>query len=281
MKPVPSAELELAPLVELRATDARAGFALSEEAGWNQTVEDWSLLIRLGRAYGIPDPAGRLVATALAVPYPSAFGWIGMVIVHEPYRRRGLASRLTERTIAELRDRDLVPFLDATPAGQAVYERMGFRPVDALARWRGPGGGAAAQELLPLTEVQSVAELDAAAFGTDRSAFLEDLLQRPGALSRHDPAGGFLLARRGRTATYIGPVVAAETATALRLLDSALAAVSGPVLIDVPDRQTDVTKLLSSRGFEKERPFARMALEHDSGFGDPTLVCAAAAPELG
>jgi len=52
-------------------------------------------------------------------------------------------------------------------------------------------------------------------------------------------------------------------------------------LIDVPDRQTDVTKFLSSRGFDKERPFARMALEHDSGFGDPTLVCAAAAPELG
>ena len=150
-----SAELELAPLVELQATDARAGFALSEEADWNQTVEDWSLLIRLGRAYGIPDPAGRLVATALAVPYPSAFGWIGMVIVHEPYRRRGLASRLMERTIAELRDRDLVPFLDATPAGQAVYERMGFRPVDALARWRGPGGGAAAHELPPLTEVRA------------------------------------------------------------------------------------------------------------------------------
>ena len=120
-----------------------------------------------------------------------------------------------------------------------------------------------------------------AAFGTDRSAFLEDLLQRPGALSRHDPAGGFLLARRGRTATYIGPVVAAETATALRLLESALAAVSGPVLIDVPDRQSEVTGLLASRGFEVERPFARMALEHDSGFGDPALVRAAAAPELG
>jgi hypothetical protein len=258
-----------------------AGFALSEEAGWNQTVEDWTLLIRLGRAFGIPGPDGRLVATGLAVPYPSAFGWIGMVIVHEPFRRRGLATRLMERTIGELRDLDLVPFLDATPAGQAVYERMGFRPVDALARWRGPGGGAAAHELPPLTDVQGVAELDAAAFGTDRTAFLEDLLGRPGALSLHDPAGGYLLARRGRTATYIGPVVASETATALRLLESALAAVSGPVFIDVPDRQSEVTGMLASRGFEKERPFARMALEHDSGFGEPALVRASAAPELG
>ena len=90
---------------------------------------------------------GRLVATALACRTPSAFGWIGMVIVHEPYRRRGLASRLMERTIAELRDRDLVRSSTRHRPAQAVYERMGFRPVDALARWRGPEGGAAADEL--------------------------------------------------------------------------------------------------------------------------------------
>jgi len=204
-----------------------------------------------------------------------------MVIVHEPYRRRGLATRLMERTIAELRGRELIAFLDATPAGQAVYERMGFRPVDALKRWRGQGGGSGGDELPTLGGVEEIAELDLAAFGTDRSAFLADLLARPGALSRHEPGGGFLLARSGRTATYIGPVVARETETSLRLIESALAAVAGPVLIDVPDRQTEITRLLTRRGFEAERPFARMALEHDSGFGETALVRASAAPELG
>ena len=48
------AEAGLAPLVEMRETDVPAGFALSEEAGWNQTAEDWALLIRLGRAFGVP-----------------------------------------------------------------------------------------------------------------------------------------------------------------------------------------------------------------------------------
>ncbi len=276
------AEAGLAPLVEMRETDVPAGFALSEEAGWNQTAEDWALLIRLGRAFGIPGSEGRLVATGLAMPYPSAFGWIGMVIVHGPYRRRGLATRLMERSLAELRDRGLVPFLDATPAGRPVYERMGFRAVEALTRWRGQGGGPEAHDLPPLVDVAEIAELDRAAFGVDRSAVLADLLARKGALSRRDHGGdGFLLARTGRTATYVGPVVARETGASLRLLESALAEISGPVLVDVPDCQAEVAGLLAERGFEPERPFTRMALDQDTGFGDPALVRAIAAPELG
>jgi GNAT superfamily N-acetyltransferase len=276
------ADIGVAPIVEMQETDASAGFALSEEAGWNQTAEDWSLLIRLGRAFGVRDRESRLVATALALPYPSDFGWIGMVIVHGPYRRRGLATRLMERSIAELRGRGLVPLLDATPAGAPVYERMGFRPVEALTRWRGGAGRSAPPALPPVADVRDIAELDRAAFGTDRAAFLADLLRRKGAVSLLDPASeGFLLARPGRTATYVGPVVARATGTALRLLESALAAISGPVLIDVPDRQSDVTDLLAGHGFEAQRPLTRMALDHDVGFGDRALVRAIAAPELG
>jgi GNAT superfamily N-acetyltransferase len=275
-------EAGVAPLVELQEADAPGGFELSEEAGWNQTTADWSLLIRLGRAFGLAAPDGRLVASAVAFPYPSGFGWIGMVIVHGPYRRQGLATRLMERSIAELRGQGLIPFLDATPAGQAVYERMGFRAVDALTRWRGSGGPPGADDLPPLDAVDEIAELDRAAFGVDRSAVLADLLARQGAVSRRDPDGdGFVLTRAGRSATYVGPVVAREAAAAVRLLESALVGIPGPVLIDVPDRQAEVIALLAARGFEPERPFARMALDHDSGFGDPELVRTIAAPELG
>jgi GNAT superfamily N-acetyltransferase len=276
------ADTGLATTLEMGPKDVPGAFALSTEAGWNQTAEDWPLLVRLGRGFGATGPEGRLVATALALPYPSSFGWIGMVIVHGPFRRRGLATRLLDRSIADLLDRGLVPFLDATPAGQPVYQRMGFRPVDALTRWRGAGGGPPADPLSPLRDIGDIAELDRLAFGADRSAVLGDLLGRAGAVSLRDHAGdGYLLARTGRTATYIGPVVARETASARRLLEAGLAATSGPVTIDVPDRQEDVAALLSRRGFQPERPFARMALEHDSGYGDPGLIRAIAAPELG
>jgi GNAT superfamily N-acetyltransferase len=271
-----------AGLVEMGEADVPAGFALSEEVGWNQTVEDWSLLVRLGRGFAVTGSEGGIVATAVAFAYPSGFGWIGMVIVHGPYRRRGLSTRLMERTIVELRDRGLVPMLDATPAGQPVYERMGFRAVRALSRWRGEGGGAAAPVLPPVEDVRDIAELDRAAFGADRSAVLADLLGRQGAGSWLDPAGGgYLLSRPGRTATYAGPFVARETETALGLLDSALARISGPVAIDLPDEHSELAQLLTGRGFQRERPLTRMALEHDTPFGEPSLVRAIAAPELG
>ena len=281
MAPI-EADVRLAPLVEMRAADVPGAFALSEEAGWNQTVEDWSLLIRLGRAFAVAGSDRRLVGTALALPYPPEFGWISMVLVHGPYRRRGLATRLLDRAIAELRDRSLVPTLDATPAGRPVYERMGFRPIEALTRWRGQGGGSTLSTLPPVQDVRDIAELDRAAFGADRSAVLADLLGRQRAVSRRDPReGGFLLSRPGRTATHVGPVVARETDTALGLLESGLAAISGLVVIDVPDRETEITGLLASRGFRPERPYMRMALDRETGFGDPALVRAVAGPELG
>jgi GNAT superfamily N-acetyltransferase len=272
-----------AALVEMRDADVAEGLALSDEAGWNQTARDWSLMIQLGRAFAIAAD-GRLVATGLALPYPPDFGWISMVLVHGPYRRRGLATRLLERSVAEERKRGLVPFLDATPAGRPVYERMGFRPIETLTRWRGSGGGSTPSPLPPVAtqDLSRIAELDHAAFGADRSAVLADLHGRPGAVSRRDPAtGGFLLSRPGRTATQVGPIVARETETALRLLESGLGVIPGPVVMDVPDREAAVARLLAGRGFRPERPFVRMALDRDTAFGDAALVHAVAGPELG
>ena len=260
--------------------DISAGLALSQEAGWNQTAEDWAMMIRLGRSFAVSGDGGRLVATALALPYPPDFGWISMVLVHGPYRRRGLGSRLLQRAIAALQERGLVPFLDATPVGRPVYERIGFRPIEPLTRWRGGGNG----RTLPTLEqgLHDVAGLDREAFGADRSLILADLLGRSGAMSLRDPdTGGFLLTRPGRTATHLGPVVAQETTTALDLLRTAIAALPGPLLIDVPDRESEVTQLLSRRGFQPERPFTRMALGREAGFGNPALIRAIAGPELG
>jgi GNAT superfamily N-acetyltransferase len=276
-------ELEAA-LVELDASHVSAGLALSDEAGWNQTADDWALMIRLGDASGIAGGDGRLVATALALPYPPHFGWISMVLVHGPCRRRGLATRLLQRSIAALQRRGLVPLLDATPAGQAVYEQLGFRAVETLTRWRGHGGVQAGAALPPIApaELGVLRELDETAFGADRSRVLADLLGREGVVALGDPAaGGHLLSRRGRTATQIGPVVTRDSAIALSLVEHALAAIPGPALIDVPDRETALAELLRARGFEPERPYARMALGRATGFGDPTLVKAIAGPELG
>jgi GNAT superfamily N-acetyltransferase len=269
-----------APIDVLRPDDLDEALALSAEAGWNQDAADWTLMLRLGHGFAVRD-GHRVVATALALPYPPVFGWVSMVLVHAPYRRRGLATRLVERATAALTDAGLLPVLDATPAGAEVYGGMGFRPVENLMRWRGAGGGS---QVAPSAEpglADRVSELDTEAFGADRSAILIDLADRPAPVSALTPGRGHLLSRAGRSATQLGPLVARDAATAVALLGRGLDAAAGKVLLDVPERATAVAQHLADRGFAPERPFVRMALGRDTIGGEPALVHAIAGPELG
>ncbi|MGZ5130631.1 MAG: GNAT family N-acetyltransferase, partial [Caldimonas sp.] len=122
----------------LTSADIEAALALSDAAGWNQTGNDWAIFIGRGHAIGLRDAAGRLVATAAALPYGSERGWISMVLVAEAWRHRGLASRLMDACIDHLRGAGIVPVLDATPAGAAVYRRIGFVAGFEIDRWEWP-----------------------------------------------------------------------------------------------------------------------------------------------
>jgi GNAT superfamily N-acetyltransferase len=276
MAPIDARE---APIDVLRADDLDQALALSTEAGWNQDAADWALMLRFGHGFAVRD-GNRVVATALALPYPPVFGWVSMVLVHAPFRRRGLATRLVERATAALTDAGLLPVLDATPAGAEVYGGMGFRPVEHLMRWRGAGAGGDVSPSAPGL-VDAVSELDSEAFGADRSVVLVDLAERPAPVSARAVGGGHLLSRAGRAATQLGPLVARDGATAVALLARGLDATAGTVVVDVPERATAVAEHLAGRGFAPERPFVRMALGHDAIGGAPALVHAIAGPELG
>jgi hypothetical protein len=43
--------------------------ALSAEAGWNQTIEDWALFLRHGTVLGLRTAHGATVASAAVLPY--------------------------------------------------------------------------------------------------------------------------------------------------------------------------------------------------------------------
>src|SRR5215208_1332775 len=87
----------------LRDEDLLAGHALSTTVGWNQTPADWRRLLRL-------EPAGcfcarvdgRVVGTATTTIYGSVMAWIGMVIVHQDFRRRGIGAALMNRALEHI-----------------------------------------------------------------------------------------------------------------------------------------------------------------------------------
>jgi N-acetylglutamate synthase-like GNAT family acetyltransferase len=286
----PALALE-SPLLESELDQAEA---LVREVGWNQVAADWRIFIDLGSVYAVRNGAGRVVATAATLPYGNRFAWISMVLVTAACRRQGLARRLLDRCVRDITENGLVPILDATPAGRAVYAGMGFqdtwgfqrlacRKLRLARRVEAPSG----MTIRPIadTDWPVLVAYDAEIFGADRGAVLARLRGRiPGvecAAFRDGRIIGFLLGRDGQSATQLGPLVADDEATALALVDRGGAAVEGPAYIDLADSKVLLHKWLGERGFGVQRPFTRMVFGRSESFDDPSRTFAVAGPELG
>lgn len=89
------------------------------------------------------------------------------------------------------------------------------------------------------------------------------------------------MGREGRVATSLGPIVAEDEACAAAMVGHALARIKGPVIVDALERHAGFARWLEASGFERERPYTRMALGRDELFGDPGRTLAIAGPELG
>ncbi len=275
---------QLTPLAEDRIPGC---LALSAEAGWNQTPDDWAVFLHRGTVFGLLDE-GVPVASGAILPYPNDFAWISMVLVTAERRRERIGTRILETCCAEIARRGLVAMLDATPAGERVYRPLGFEPMFGLTRWQGAGIGSDAKlrdSIRPMTkdDIAAVVALDAAAFGAHRQFLLDGFFRREPKLAfvTGEDVKGFALARPGRLATQIGPVIAADEDAAADLLSAALDAVRGPVFLDLTDRWSGLARLVRHRGFTAQRPFLRMGMERHVPFGDPARTFVIAGPEFG
>src|SRR3954454_12139696 len=109
----------IASIRPLAEADVPAAQRLREQAGWNQSDDDWRRLLAWG-----PDGCwaaerdGRVVGTAAVVTYGRRIAWIGMVLVDVEQRRQGIGRALLQQALSHL-DRLGVESvaLDSTPAG--------------------------------------------------------------------------------------------------------------------------------------------------------------------
>jgi GNAT superfamily N-acetyltransferase len=269
--------------------DLDACLALSAEASWNQTDADWRMLFETGETQGI-FLGGKLVASAGIAIHGGRIGWICMVLVTPSEQRKGLATQLLGWAIERCAARGLIAGLDATPAGRQVYEKLGFLDVYGVKRLqRGDGSKAVAVPTNPAVreavagDLGAIAEFDTPRFGADRSPLLERWYRRmPGLahLALDESLVGYCLAREGRNATHVGPLVADDDATAIALFEAVLARIDGPCFIDVPDRQERLQSWLEDRGFAVQRPFTRMLIGRSEPLDRPDAIYALAGPEF-
>ena len=250
----------------LSLDDLDAALALSAAAGWNQRLDDWSMLLRLAPAGSFAAIAnGRIVGTAIGIDY-GAFGWIAMMLVDPAYRGQGVGRRLLEAAMEALpSDRPIR--LDATPMGRPLYQRCGFEDEAMLTRHVISDATSHSESSLvrPLTaaDLQIVTQQDRWVFGGTRDrllAWVLDTAPRYGHVVRGDAGlAHYCLGREGRLFDQIGPVVAGDDGVAKALVKAALASAGGrPVVVDAFDAHHLFTTSLRTLGFQAQRPLYRM-----------------------
>jgi GNAT superfamily N-acetyltransferase len=244
--------------------------ALSTQAGWNQLPNDWRRLLWLwpGQCLGA-ELHEQIIATGTLATYASdngPVGWVGMILVEETHRGRGVGTAIS-RAMIDLADRLGVRQLglDASDHGQPIYASLGFVPSVRINRW---SGAAAIDEQRywkrEIPDWRRLANFDRRASGVDRGALLRDIdadTETLLACVGEKEMRGYGMLRPGRTAWHIGPLVATDQATASDVLDQLIGKPNQPpretAVIDVIEGSA-MEALLRDRGFAISRQLTRM-----------------------
>lgn len=260
--------------------DLDFGLGLSGLAGWNQTEADWRRLVGYSpRGCFVAEYGGMLAGTVSTLCYGEDMAWIGMMLVHPDFRRKGIATALMKRALEYLLEEKGIRCvkLDATPEGLPVYGRLGFREELTLHRWSGwtmhgeelAGSGAELENL----------EIQVQGFGRELGGFLKELALS--SLCVHQRKEGFGMIREGARKLFLGPVFAGNPATGREIVESLLAMQDKrPVYWDIPEGNVTAVNLAKELGFQVERKLVRMWFGEEIP-GDPKVLWGICGPEMG
>jgi GNAT superfamily N-acetyltransferase len=274
-------------------SDIDQALGLSVEEGWNQTEKDWKLMLENpDNVCIVAEKDGRIVGTATALNHSGKIAWIGMVLVDKPLRGLGAGKMLMTTIISRLENIESVK-LDATPAGQPLYSRLGFIEEYSICRmyssslrsieyrYKGDKPRNITKDQLP-----KIIYNDASIFGVQRDYILSKLYSnypnKAYAFADDINSWGYVFGRAGTRFNYIGPACASTTETAKGLIAAALEPFhSKPVGLDVLSDKTELISWLESIGFVKQRDFVRMYLEKNPYPGKPEFQYLIGGPEFG
>ncbi|MDB4793624.1 GNAT family N-acetyltransferase [Methylacidiphilales bacterium] len=271
---------------------------LRQAAGWNQTPRDWQRFLSLD-----PDgcfaaiDGGEIVGTATTTSYGRDLAWIGMVLVDPARRNEGIGRKLLLHCLDYLQKKGVRCIkLDATPAGQILYEKLGFQIEFPLMRWERPGN-AGALEAPPVPDEYVIASmqrgdweeifrLDREISGVDRGSLLAQLVHDSSDFlvcrGMDQAVQGVGLLRDGINAHYVGPVMARTEKTGVALLQKLLFSASNQrIFWDIPDPCVPAREWAKNHGFVPQRSLLRMFLGDNISPGFPQQQWAISDPATG
>ena len=258
-------------ILPMTLNDIGALMEIKNHIGWNQLESDFKFLIEYYPQHCFTTYSeGRVIGSVTGINYENKIAWIGMVMVHEEFRGMGVSKLLMNAALDSMKDCKCIK-LDATPAGQPVYEKMGFAPEWSITRMINT------EFVCKTKTVESRAEpvweddmgeicmIDQGIFGADRSCLLRRLLREYPDLafkitsSESGKITGFCFGRNGHKYRQIGPVVAGNSLDAFELFKAAsVCRGDNSLVLDVIDAHTDFVDAMRHIGFIAQRPLLRM-----------------------
>lgn len=219
----------------------------------------------------IAEAKGSRVAHVFTVNYGS-LGWIGLLIVEVEYRKKGIATLLTQKAIDYLLRCGVETIkLEAVPEIADLYRKLRF--VDEYDSLRFMGKS---RKTVPLQsdstihmqkeKIEEIAKFDAAYFGADRTTVLMSLCQENPDLCFASYKGskivGYLMCRRAEEGYNVGPFVCEpeESQTARDLLGRCMRELGSEtsVYLGVPAVNEGAVEILREFGFEQYSKSIRM-----------------------
>lgn len=279
---------DIPTLRPMELTDMASLMRLKNVEGWNQTEEDWALLIKYKSSINlVAILENRIVGTVCAINYSDRVAWIGMMLVDRDYRGRGISKLLLNRVIDQMKFCASIK-LDATPAGHPVYTKIGFidelrisRMTHPLVTEAIPATGSLKVEAIGPKIIPEIISYDGDVFGALRQELLLSLANASPELGWYLRDGkelsGFCLGRAGTRFIQIGPVYASSDEVALALISAALGQIRGKAcVVDVHTDKQELVNWLNLSGFTAQREFKRMYLDTNPYPGEISkqyLIC--------
>ena len=247
--------------------------ALTSAEKWNSTKRDFEELLEY-------DPHGCFIGEIESEPIGmvctvsyGVFGFIGNLIVREPYRGQQYGKSLMEYGMNYLRIHGAKSILiDAVPKALKLYERLGFRKICKSLRLEGSISGTKSSHVRGMTQkdLSPISDLDASLFGGRRDKFLRmRFAAYPEYCKVHEIGGellGYIMGSTSGNSVRIGPWAMKESDVSAEplLLDFAQSVEADSLRIGVLERNFKSLGLLHKYGF-RERSFSwRMVYGEDT-----------------
>ncbi len=230
--------------------------------GWNPGIDDAAAFFAADpEGFFVAEMAGQPVAAICVVNHSGDYAFLGLYLCHPDWRGQGIGFALWTHALIHAGGRTVG--LDGVAAQEANYAKSGFARSGSTMRLQGrvtQGDPSGIRRVIPADHARLVA-LDRIANGVTRARFLAAWLA-PSATRATvvmDDGAGWATARLCREGCKIGPVIAPDAATALRLIAAAADTVrASAVIVDIPEANTALITALRDLRFIETFRTARM-----------------------